>query len=200
MLTANYMPEYGRASGGQIRFVTKSGSNRFSGSASFFYRDDSLQANTWARNRSPNAVENSGPAPFDYKQYGYSVGGPIPVGMFKDKLFFFGAQEWVNFFQVQTNTVTVPTEAMRRGDFSELLEPEQRVLQRGARSSSIRRPASRSPATSSRPDRLSPNGMAMLNAYPLPTPGFRQGTANAIIRRATTRRISARTTSASTTG
>ncbi len=43
--------------------------------------------------------------------------------MFKDKLFFFGAQEWVNFFQVQTNTATVPTAAMRRGDFSQLLGP-----------------------------------------------------------------------------
>ena len=121
VLTANYMPEYGRASGGQIRFVTKSGSNRYSGNASYFFRDDSLQANTWARNLSPNAIENSGPAPFDYKQYGYSFGGPIPGSMFKDKLFFFGAQEWVNFFQIQTNTAVVPTEAMRRGDFSQLL-------------------------------------------------------------------------------
>ena len=60
VLTANYMPEYGRASGGQIRFVTKSGSNRYSGNASYFYRDESLQANTWARNKSPNAIENSG--------------------------------------------------------------------------------------------------------------------------------------------
>ena len=41
--------------------------------------------------------------------------------MFKDKLFFFGAQEWVNFFEVSTNTATVPTLAMRQGDFSELL-------------------------------------------------------------------------------
>ena len=48
----------------QIRFVTKSGSNRYSGSASFFYRDESLQANSWSRNRSTNPVENSGPAPF----------------------------------------------------------------------------------------------------------------------------------------
>ncbi len=80
VLTGNYMPEYGRASGGQIRMVTKSGSNRFSGSRlGFYYRDDKLQANTWARNRSPLATENSGPAPFDYKQYGYSIGGPIPV-------------------------------------------------------------------------------------------------------------------------
>ncbi len=76
VLTANYMPEYGRASGGQIRFVTKSGSNRYTGSASIFYRDESLQANSWARNRSTNSIENSGPAPFDYKQYGYSFGGP----------------------------------------------------------------------------------------------------------------------------
>ena len=43
-------------------------------------RDDRLQANTWTRNKSPNALENSGPAPFDYKQYGYSFGGPIHEG------------------------------------------------------------------------------------------------------------------------
>src|SRR6185312_10171441 len=50
VLTANYMPEYGRASGGQIRFITKAGSARYTGSTSLFYRDDSLQANTWTRN------------------------------------------------------------------------------------------------------------------------------------------------------
>ena len=114
------MPEYGRASGGQIRFVTKSGSSRYSGNASYFYRDDSLQANTWGATE-PERDRNSGPAPFDYKQYGYSFGGPIPGAMFKDKLFFFGAQEWVNYFAVQTNTAVVPTAAMRDGDFSQLL-------------------------------------------------------------------------------
>ena len=123
VLTANYMPEFGRASGGQIRFVTKSGSNRFSGSASFFYQDDKLNANSWSRNRDPNPINNSGPAPFEQKQYGYSFGGPIPLGMFKDKLFFFGAQEWVNFYRDQTAIITVPTEKMRTGDFSELLNP-----------------------------------------------------------------------------
>src|SRR3982750_3435107 len=93
VLTANYMPEFGRASGGQIRMVTKSGGNRYSGTASYFMRDDKLQANTWARNRSPNALENAGPAPFDYKQYGYSFGGPVPGEMVRNKLYFFGAQE-----------------------------------------------------------------------------------------------------------
>ena len=80
VLTGDYMPEYGRVSGGQIRFITKSGSNRFSGNAGYYLRDDTLQANTWARNRSPNSFENSGPAPFEFKQYAYSVGGPIPFG------------------------------------------------------------------------------------------------------------------------
>ena len=78
VLTANYMPEYGRSSGGQIRFISKSGSNRYSGNASFFWKDESLQANQWSRNRSPDASQNSGPAPFDQKQYGYSFGGPSP--------------------------------------------------------------------------------------------------------------------------
>jgi Carboxypeptidase regulatory-like domain len=179
VLTANYMPEYGRASGGQIRFVTKSGSNRYSGTGSFFWRDEALQANTWARNRSPNPIENSGPAPFDYKQYGYSFGGPVPGQALKDKLFFFGAQEWVDFFQFETNTVTVPTEAMRRGDFSELLNPANPFFNR---TREIIDPLTGQPFPNNviPQNRLSPNGLAFLNTYPLPTPGFQQGTNNLI--------------------
>jgi hypothetical protein len=177
VLTANYMPEYGRASGGQIRFITKSGSNRYTGSAAFFLRDESLQANSWSRNRSTNPLDNSGPAPFDYKQYGYSGGGPIPGARFKDKLFFFGAQEWVNFNQVMTNTATVPTELMRRGDFSELLNPSNGFFS-GARVITDPLTGQPFPGNVIPPERLSANGMAFLNAFPLPTPGFRQGTAN----------------------
>ena len=180
VLTANYMPEFGRSSGGQIRFVTKSGSNRFSGSASFFYQDDSLNANSWSRNRSTNPVENSGPAPFDQKQYGYSFGGPIPLGGLKDKLFFFGAQEWVNFYRDQTAIITVPTARMRNGDFGELLDPANGFFT-GARV--INDPLTNQPFPGNviPADRLSANGMAILNAYPDPTPGFRQGTNNALI-------------------
>ncbi len=179
VLTANYMPEFGRASGGQIRFVTKSGSNQYTGSASIFFRDESLQSNTWSRNRSSNPVESAGPAPFDFKQYGFSVGGPVPGAIFKDKFFFFGAQEWVDFFQVQTNTAIVPTERMRRGDFGELLDPNN-GFSTGAQI--VRDPLTGQPFPGNviPSNRLSPNGLAMLNAYPLPTPGFRQGSANRI--------------------
>jgi len=177
VLTANYLPEYGRASGGQIRFVTKSGSNRYNGSASFFYRDDKLQANTWSRNRSTNPAENSGPAPFDYKQPSYAVGGPVPGRMFRDHLFFFGAQEWVKYFAVQTNTATVPTEAMRRGDFSELLNPNNGFFT-GARVITDPLTGQPFPGNIIPSNRLSQNGIAFLNTFPAPTAGFRQGTAN----------------------
>ncbi|PYR39426.1 MAG: TonB-dependent receptor, partial [Acidobacteria bacterium] len=175
VLTGDYMPEYGRASGGQIRMVTKSGGNRFSGTASFFYRDESLQANTWTRNHSANLSDRS-PAPFNYKQYGYSLGGPI----LKDKLFFFGAQEWVNFLQVQTNTATVPTAKMRAGDFSELLVPNNGFFNSAQ---IIKDPLTGQPFPGNviPGNRLSANGLALLAAYPLPTAGFQQGTANAIL-------------------
>jgi hypothetical protein len=175
VLTASYMPEYGRASGGQIRFVSKSGSNRYSGNASFYYRDDKLQANTWGRNRA-GGEQAKGPAPFDFKQYGYSFGGPVPGAMFKDKLFFFGAQEWVNFFQVSTNTAVVPTEAMRHGDFSQLLGPNPFF----STPQQIRDPLTGQPFPGNiiPANRLSANGIAIMNLYPLPTPGFQIDRAN----------------------
>ena len=125
-----------------------------------------------SRNRSPNALENSGAAPFKYNQYGYSFGGPVPGNVFKDRLFFFGAQEWVNYRAVLTNTATVPSLAMRRGDFSELLNPNNAFFS-GARV--ITDPLTGQPFAGNviPTNRLSPNGMAFLNTFPVPTPGFR---------------------------
>jgi carboxypeptidase family protein len=179
VLTANYLPEYGRASGGQIRFVTKAGSNRYSGSGSFFWRDDALQANSWSRNQSTVASDHK-PAPFDYKQYGYAFGGPMPTSKLKNRLFFFGAQEWINFYQVATGLARVPTEKMRSGDFSELLSAPNiwyNTVQ------VIRDPSTGLPFDGNviPSGRLSPNGMGILKLYPLPTPGFTSGTNNAII-------------------
>ena len=132
------MPEYGRASGGQIRFVTKSGSNRYTGSASFFLRDESLQANTWARNRSTNPIENSGPGAVRLQAVRLRLRRSDSGSKFKDKLFFFGAQEWVNFFQLET----AHRHGADRGDAPRRLqraaEPEQRLLHAARGSSSTR--------------------------------------------------------------
>jgi hypothetical protein len=177
VLTGNYMPEFGRSSAGQIRIVTKSGGNRYSGSLGYYLRDDKLQANTWTRNKSSNSAENSGAAPFDFKQYGYSFGGPTP-GL-KDKLFFFGAQEWVNYQATNTNTATVPSLAMRNGDFSELLNPNNTFY---GKTVIINDPLTGQPFPGNviPANRLSSNGIAFLRAYPEPTAGFQAGTANRV--------------------
>jgi hypothetical protein len=181
ILTASYLPEYGRSSGGQIRFVTKGGGRSFRGDVFEFYRNESLDANSWSRNSSPLPELNSKPAPFTYHQYGYDVGGPVFIpGKFnanKDKLFFFWAQEWIRYDREETVTRTVPSLAMRRGDFSELLNPSNPFF---GRTVTINDPLTGQPFPGNviPGNRLSPNGLALLNVYPEPTPGFQRGTNN----------------------
>ena len=50
ILTANFNAEYGRSSGGQIRFVTKSGTTAFHGDLVENFRNSALDSNTWTRN------------------------------------------------------------------------------------------------------------------------------------------------------
>jgi outer membrane receptor protein involved in Fe transport len=77
-----YSAEYGRAGGAVINVVTKSGTNDFHGSAFEFFRDKSLNANSWANKIVTPARPRS---PFRIHQFGGSLGGPIQ----KDKAFFF---------------------------------------------------------------------------------------------------------------
>ena len=160
VLTANYMPEYGRASGGQIRFISKSGSNRYSGNASFFLRDETLQANTWARNRSRGRGRELRPGAVRLQAVRLLVRRPDPGEMFKDKLFFFGAQEWVDFFQVADQH----RHGADRGDAARRLQRAARVrIRSSARPQIIRDPLTGQPFPGNiiPPDRLSPNGIAI---------------------------------------
>jgi hypothetical protein len=77
VLTSDFSAEYGRAMGGVVNTVTRSGSNQFHGTGYWFYRNQDFNA------RDPLATFN----PTESRiQSGGSVGGPI----LKDKLFFFG--------------------------------------------------------------------------------------------------------------
>ena len=53
ILTASYASEYGRSSGGQIRILTKSGTQQFHGAAYEYVRNTAFNANTWKRNTTP---------------------------------------------------------------------------------------------------------------------------------------------------
>src|SRR6266571_5260028 len=129
ILTADYAPEFGRSSGGQIRITSKSGSQEFHGAAYEYLRNTIFNANTWTRNHTigPEFLAFTSVPPFHYNQFGFNVGGPFYIpGKFnseKRKVFWYYGQEWVRYRFTDTNSLAVPSLAMRQGDFSELLNP-----------------------------------------------------------------------------
>jgi hypothetical protein len=122
VLTSNYQAQYGRNGGAQISVVSRSGTPQFHGSVFEYYRDQSLNANTWTNNLVGLPV-----APYHYNDYGFNIGGPVYIpGKFntnKNKLFFFWDEEWQD--QLVPNgaqDLTVPTVAERQGDFSQAVD------------------------------------------------------------------------------
>ncbi|HKD07593.1 MAG TPA: carboxypeptidase regulatory-like domain-containing protein [Bryobacteraceae bacterium] len=171
VLTASYSAEYGRASGGQIRIVTKGGTSQFHGAAYEYFRNSELNANTWSRNQS--TLTNFA-SPFRYNQFGFNIGGPviIPHIIPRGKMFFFFGEEWARYRNVQTQTGEVPTALMRQGNFSELLGSnifysKPTVIYNPSTCPSVGA-ASCQPFTNNviPASMLSKNGLAILNAYP----------------------------------
>ncbi|MGH9632287.1 MAG: carboxypeptidase regulatory-like domain-containing protein, partial [Bryobacteraceae bacterium] len=116
--TSNYSAEYGRSGGGIINIVTKSGTNQVRGTAYEFFRNKVLDAGNFFNNRA--GIERQ---PFVYNQYGLTVGGPVYLPKVYDgrnRTFFFFSYEGVIVRRARFFIGTVPTEAMRRGYFSEL--------------------------------------------------------------------------------
>jgi hypothetical protein len=123
ILTNSYQAEYGRAVGGQVQVVTKSGTQKYHGSGYWYGRRSDWNANTWLNKRvTPEII----PAKTSRNDSGYTFGGPVSFPGFnpdKKKLFFFWSQEW----QRRTNPATehqarVPTALERRGDFSQSVD------------------------------------------------------------------------------
>ena len=118
VLTSNYQAEFGKAAGGQVALVTKSGTNQWHGNGRFFHRNEGLNANEWFNKQSQlaNGARNN-PEIYRYNYIGYQVGGPIK----KDKLFVFWGQEFYRQL-VPISGVTqfyTPTDLEKKGDFSQ---------------------------------------------------------------------------------
>ncbi|MGC1300125.1 MAG: TonB-dependent receptor [Alloacidobacterium sp.] len=108
IITSNFDSEYGEFSGGQISVITKSGSNGFHGSAFEFLRNTDLDARNYF---SPTR------GAFRQNQFGGTFGGPIR----HDKAFFFADYQGTRQTQgVDTGNISVPSNADRRGDLSDL--------------------------------------------------------------------------------
>jgi hypothetical protein len=92
LILSNYNAEYGRASGGVINIVTKSGSNEFHGDAFGFFRNKSFQARNSFSGEVDPTTGNLKPTKQAYTrtQSGIAFGGPLK----KDKTFYFFSYEY----------------------------------------------------------------------------------------------------------
>lgn len=102
--TSTFAPEFGRTPGGQISIVTRSGTNRFHGTAFEYFRNDVLDANDWFNGYTnpplPKAKERQ-------NDFGGTLSGPI----LKDRTFFFFSYEGLRLRLPQTALTTVPCDS-----------------------------------------------------------------------------------------
>src|SRR5713226_6578425 len=111
----NLGPEWGKFSGGVINLSTKSGTNKWHGSAYEYLRNKVFNSNEYFLKGSQiKAGKKNQPPPFTQNQYGATIGGPAV----KDKTFFFFSWEAYRLRSGTVFTTTVPTAAERTGDFS----------------------------------------------------------------------------------
>jgi hypothetical protein len=104
----SYSTDQGLVSGAQVNIVSRSGSNRFSGSAYDFLRNSAFDAKNFFD-------DPSLPIPaFHQNQGGARYGGPVRRGT----TYFFTDYEGFRIRQNLTNTTLLPTEAEREGDFT----------------------------------------------------------------------------------
>ncbi len=114
VFTSSYDASFGRAAGGQISAVTKSGTNAFSGSIYGFARGTALGGRNHFAPKDGRAPE------YTRHQFGATVGGPLV----KNHAFFFVDYERTHLRDGITRVTNVPTLAERNGDFSQTRLPK----------------------------------------------------------------------------
>lgn len=174
--TSNYSAEFGRGAG-QVSVTTRSGTNEVHGALFHYFQNNLLNANSFFN----NFYGNTKPV-LRYNLFGGTMGGPVYLPKLYDgrnRTFFSFAYEGTRRKGYGQMVSSVPTPAMRGGDFSgqvAIYDPAT-TAPNPAGSGFIRTPFAnnRIPAT-----RFDPVSMAMLeNSYPLPT---RPGVANNYVR------------------
>ncbi len=142
--------EYGQV--GDVTTISKSGTNQYHATAFWFHQNRALDAKVYGALTKPQKISND---------FGFSGGGPVRIPWLydgKDKTFFFGTYEALRFPRGTTIQNTVPTQAMRNGDFSALANVTVRDPLTGQAFANNRVPD----------NRISPIAKAILTLYPLP--------------------------------
>jgi len=103
--TSTYSAAYGRATGGQLEIVTRSGSNQYHGSVFDYFRNEALDANDWFSNfyGFPRPAHRQ-------NDFGGNFGGPI----LKNRTFFFFSYEGLRLLLPQPFETSVPSVGARQ--------------------------------------------------------------------------------------
>ncbi len=113
VLTSGYSAKYGLSGNGVVEVESKSGTSNFHGSAYEYFRNDALDARNFF---------SAGVPPLKQNIFGFTIGGPafIPHKYNTDrtKTFFFGSEEFRRRHVGEVFRTSLPTSAMRGGDFS----------------------------------------------------------------------------------
>jgi hypothetical protein len=174
--TTMFDASYGHSNGGAITIVTRGGGNQLHGSAYLFKRWAALNANSWSNDRFGVAKP-----PINYHQWGYFFSGPVYIPKVYDgrnRTFFSTNLERDADVRDLSEQARVPTALERQGDFSQTLSrsgtpitiynPFSTVVT-GAKATRAAFPGNVIPS-----NLLSPTGLAVLNALPLPNlPGVK---------------------------
>lgn len=185
VLTNGISSEYGRLSGGAVELVTKSGSNEFHGQLFEFMQNDVFNANSWFQNSQGGRKVH-----FTQNIFGGYVGGPISIPKLykgQDRTFFTFNYEGTRRRQAGALQVTsVPTEAERRGDFSQtifngiapvLYDQDGPVVYEAA-TNTYRRQLLLGDGKRIPENRIHPVSRALLQSVPLPNRAPRPGTSS----------------------
>jgi hypothetical protein len=116
VVTNSLAAEYGRTGGGTINIATRGGTNQIHGTLFEFNRNNIFNANSVNNIRAgvPRSIVR-------YNQFGGSVGGPVVIPHVyhgQSKTFFFVSEQSTRQPSGQTPTFSVPTAAMRQGNFT----------------------------------------------------------------------------------
>src|SRR5262249_20225412 len=104
ILTSTYPAEFARAGGGQVQYITKSGTRHYHGTVFDYLRNDALDARSFRAARKQK---------LRYNQYGFSLGGPVVLPRLfntdRNRLFFFANTEFITRRGQNIDTTVVPT-------------------------------------------------------------------------------------------
>jgi hypothetical protein len=161
---SHYSAQYGSRGGGQLNVTIKNGTRQFHGSAFYFFRHESFNANEYFNNQAGVARPL-----YRYSNAGGTFGGPllIPGTRFnksRTKLFFFFSEDYLRYLTPGAlSRFTMPTAQERAGDFSQTMTTTARLIPIKDPTTGAAFPGNIMPAS-----RTSPIGAAMLNLFPLP--------------------------------